>query len=242
MHAYHLDINTLNYNQGTWEEQVEEECAIKLNQIINQLIAYKPDLTIKFEKVLSKGFAVDKIVEESINCRADIIILNSKGSEGFSDKVAGSVSTNVIESTKTPVLIIPVKIDSIQFKKIVFSFQPEMMDKTNFTFLVKLIKMYQAELIIFSVLGEEVSREDQSKFEQKITKRIEEHGFYQFQLEFVQGDDIIQELEKYSSNHPIDLLVMVRGKKNFWEKMFKKGNTRKMAAQIEFPLMIMQEN
>lgn len=140
MHAYHLDLHIQASNQATWEEQVLREYDIKLDHIIKQLIDYKPDLTVKFEKVLSKGFAVDTIIEESVKCQSDLVVLNSKGSSGFADKVAGSISTNVIESVQIPVLILPKQVEAIQFKNIVLSCLPELIDKTEFTLLVNLTK------------------------------------------------------------------------------------------------------
>src|SRR5690606_8819907 len=150
-----LDLNAQNNNLENWEENVRKEQDAKLDHLISQLIEYKSDQNVKFEKLISKGFAVDKMIEDSSIYQADLIVLNSKGSSGFADRVAGSISTNVIESTQTPVLIIPVDTESIKFDNIVVSCQPEMIDKTDFKFLGNLARLYHSKLTCLTLLSEE---------------------------------------------------------------------------------------
>jgi nucleotide-binding universal stress UspA family protein len=241
MHAFHLDLKAQNSNLENWEENVRKEHDAKMDLLISQLIDYKPDSNVKFEKLISKGFAVDRIIDDSADSKADLIVLNSKGSSGFADKVAGSISTNVIESTQTPVLIIPVDSEAIRFDNVVVSCQPEMIDKTDFKFLGNLANLYQSKLTCLTLLSEEEIEKERSNLTQKLETKAKEFDLLAYQHVFWEESTVDHDLDQYVHENKSDLLVMVRGKKNFWEKMFNKGNTRKMTAKISYPLLILQE-
>lgn len=91
------------------------------------------------------------------------------------------------------------------------------------------------------MLEGDLSQDGEIELEQILNRQFELLAFDQFKTEYLKGEDIEQDLDQYLSKNNTDLLVMVRGKKNFWEKIFHKGNTRKMAANNNYPLLVLQE-
>ncbi|MDX5325364.1 MAG: universal stress protein [Bacteroidota bacterium] len=83
-------------------EQLKEEHE-RLSEIKEQVLAKG----LNCESLLIQGPTVQTLVDEAQKLKADLILV-AKHSRGFIEKlILGSTTKNLVESTKTPVLVIP---------------------------------------------------------------------------------------------------------------------------------------
>lgn len=93
--------------QGRANEIREEH--VHLQQIAHQL----RNRNIETEPLLLQGDPADLILQKARNLKCDLIIIGKHGSGGVFDVLLGSVSKQVLNKASIPVLLVPVKDDSI---------------------------------------------------------------------------------------------------------------------------------
>lgn len=109
----HVADEYFNTTGETVINYVEYEKAIKEQgqSILNKLKKQAQDAGVKAESKLIEIVEyspriADKILEESIACKADLIVIGTHGRRGFSRFILGSVAEGVIRMATIPVLLI----------------------------------------------------------------------------------------------------------------------------------------
>ena len=61
---------------------------------------------------------------------------------------------------------------------------------------------------------------------------------YSFQKHTIYGNDTIEQLQKYSDEKQIDLMVFASKHRNFWQNLLHKSITENMALSTTIPIMV----
>ncbi|MHB1947901.1 MAG: universal stress protein [Gammaproteobacteria bacterium] len=95
----------IDYEQ--YEKAIREQGQLILNKL--EGLAYKAGVKVESKLIEIVDYSPrisDKIVEESISWKADLIVIGTHGRRGFSRFILGSVAEGVIRTATIPVLLI----------------------------------------------------------------------------------------------------------------------------------------
>lgn len=188
--------------------------------------------------LLAEGSPIKELLVLEEEEKPDLLIVGMKESEALSDFIFGSVITDLIKETQTPVLVIPEKCVFKKPKKIAFAFDFEVEAEFKMHAAVKeLIRVFDSEILILNIIKpEQKILPDNKTAEFNIEKYFEnyKHVYY-----FIQDNDLINGLKEFVATNEIDMLTMFPHKQNLLEKIFEESKTKQMAFNTVGPLLIL---
>lgn len=118
----------------------------------NVLAALASDIhrKIKVKPVIieEEGYVPERILNNAINCKCDLIVMGAYGSSGYRNGYIGSNTYSVVKFAPCPILIIPGGSRTAAFNRPLFPVRPLMPNFKNYDFL----KDYVAESsVIFKI-------------------------------------------------------------------------------------------
>ncbi len=193
------------------------------------------------ERVVSIGFPVEEIVRQSITEHFDLIIMGTTGEKGFLEKLFGSVSTSVAQRAKCPVMMVPDKVQFKGFKRILYAFDYDSTNENTIRKLLDIAGLFKSEVHFIHVTEEEASRD----FD--IMKKRLEDIFQKDEPNFpcciskIEGHSVVNSLNDYANKNRIDLIVLVRPQRSFWENIFHRSITKSMTLNTNIPILVLKD-
>lgn len=186
------------------------------------------------------SYLTDAIYTECEQKDIDLIVMGTRGDHDKIEHLIGTRSTDIIETSKVPVIVIPETTKTFEPKTI--GFASDLSEVRNFEKL-KLIsnfaELYNASVMVFSIV------DDPDKLTAKDHKTLKEFADrfkdYNCSARTVHGDSIIDGIKSFLKSHELDMLVMMPKKHSFFEKLFKKSVTKNIAIDIDIPLLSFHE-
>lgn len=194
-----------------------------------------------YETIATMGLGVDEIVDMTKTRDIDMIIMGTKGASGLKEVVLGSIAGDVIAKVKCPVLAIPedATLDGLPIQKILYATDFDISEMPAYKQLVSFARMFNSEILFLHV--SKVAFPDQSGESNKAVEfltdleKASEYKNYKY-LHYY-SEDVDEGIHQYVENHDIDMIAMVTHKRNFFEKIFSRSKTKKMAFHTHTPLL-----
>ena len=232
-HAYHVPMRVVSGSVAAMPASGEELEAEEIKKLRNYTEAIKRQFpATMIGNVVKAGFAVEEIVDFSADNQVDLVIMGTSGEGGRNDGM-GSIATNVMQQSKTPVLVVP---EGARFKtnpKIALAYDfsgvanPGVLD-----ILHDLVKAFGTELMIVDVLRRE--NDEHGKREDAIERLVADigHSFY-----FPVSNDPAEEVLHFIDENDIDILAIIPHKHGFFERLMRDSFTRRVALHSHIPLL-----
>lgn len=191
---------------------------------------------LSIEKEVLIGFAVDEITKASHDF--DLIVMGKTGESGFLDNIFGRVSGGVAQKARRPVILVPNGAEFQGIKHILYASNYESADEEMIEEIKDFNDPFKAFIHFVHVNKGEGDQFEKSK--EEIFEELFEDGepAFPFEIEEIQGESIVESLNEYAHANAIDLIVMVNCKRNFWQQLVHKSQTKKMASRSDLPLMV----
>lgn len=214
--------------------QMERDETERLNEEAD-LLRGNSDVIIECKAM--SGFAVDEISVIEQKEKPDLIVMGLKPTGTISEFVFGSITTDVVKNTQTPVIIVPEATKFKMIEKIVFASDLKMeYEMTMHEPLKDLLDCFNSKISILNVVKEQADKigKDDGVSGRRIEKYFEnrEHMYH-----FMENNDIIAGISEFIVTSDIDMITMIPQKHNLIERLFKESNTQKMAFQVDIPLL-----
>ena len=176
-------------------------------------------------------FNINKVCKEEA---VDLIVMGTKGATGLKETFLGSTTGSVMSNTTVPVLGIPAEAEFRAVRNIGFTTQYKDKDNDAIREAIIIAKKYDARIHCLYIK----SNEDPIDIEERIAEwkmfykedNIEFHNFI--------DDDKEQAILEFIEDHFIDLLIMRTHKRGFFEGLFHRSLTKKMAYHTNVPLLV----
>ncbi len=183
------------------------------------------------------GFAVDEIAVIEQQEKPDLIVMGLSHSGKISEYLFGSIATDVVKNTQTPVIIVPESVPFKEIRKIAFASDLKMeYEMTMHKPLEDLINAFHSSISILNVVKEQDNKigKDDGVSGRRIEKYFEnkEHVYH-----FLENNDIIAGICEFIISQDIDMITMIPQKHNLIERIFKESNTKQMAFHVDIPLL-----
>lgn len=192
---------------------------------------------VKMRNILLYGDLVYNINKVCIEEKIDLIVMGTKGATGLKETFLGSSTASVIANTKVPVLGIPAEAEYHPIKNIAFTTQYKDKDNDALAKTLDIARKFKASVLCLYIKNPDDPADiDERINEWKIFYRDENIDFFN-----IAGDHIEQTILDFAENQKVGLLVMRTHKRGFFESLFHRSLTKKMAYHTKIPLLVFHE-
>ncbi len=208
------------------------------NNIHKEFKELKEKLPLLKEKkatlVVSYGNLVDEMNRWIDQEQIDLVIVSNHGGD-FLTNILGSNTVKVIQHAHCPVLSVPEHSSFHPYQRIAWAVDLKQIHPGTWNYLTTFVQSFQAHLDIVHV------REKSKKYE-----RLPEtmySGWHAFPHRFftIFSSDIEKGIEEHIDSYKNDLLVLLPHAHPFFDRLFQKSITRRVAYQAMIPLLTIHE-
>ncbi|TSA58964.1 MAG: hypothetical protein D4R41_03385 [Sediminibacterium sp.] len=170
---------------------------------------------------------------------ADIVVMGITGGGAVTETLIGSNAVSVSQHSKLPVIIVPPNSVFEKINKLVLACDFEQVEETTpMKPLTKLLEITGAELHVLHVNTPSKHVIDHS-FENMILDRLLKE--FSPTYHFIENESFTAGINSFSEKNKIDLIITMPKKHGFFDSLFKKSHTKKLAFHSHLPLMVMHD-
>ena len=219
----------------TLDQVIQENTEEDLNELLNRVKKKISDEVVLKHKIY-KGSAKKLIVDHARKEGFDLIIMGTQGSSNVRNLFVGSTTKAVFKSSSIPVLAIPENsMTSSLGKSFLLALDNEVIEnEQSFNIIKALYNIYKPVLKVYHVDRSEDILPIDPIVDQYLPGLIEE-------IIIERNKKIIDCIKKFVVDNEISLLIMLRRKKSWWEKLFIKGFTEEEFYRTRIPMLILPE-
>lgn len=196
---------------------------------------------VKYNYVLREGLPEEEIIAYAKEYHPTLIVMGTRGKSKKDMDLIGSVTGEVIEVNKVPILAIPenVPFDNLgEAKNIAFATSFNQRDLVAFDEFMEIIKEYDFNIHLFNI---STSKDEWNEIrltgvneyfkkqypDAKITHTVLADG------------DLLLAIEKFVRDKQIDVIALSTHRRNILARMFNPSIARKMLFHTDTPLLVM---
>lgn len=191
------------------------------------------------QTALIEGETTDVIIDKSKKADTLYVIMGNRGKHMGAARLFGSVSSVVAQNAACPVILIPPGTRYKPMEQVLFATNYESVDEQAIEQITNLANTYRASLH-FVHISERKEVEDFTETMDQIVQQVFHHGDPAFSLSIdnIHAERIIDGLYDYSRANDIDLIVVVNRERSFIKNIMGKSITQKIAADLEYPVLV----
>lgn len=223
-------------------EKVKENIQ-KLCNTIDNKISSGEFPSVNYSYVLREGLPEEEIVTFAKEYKPSLIIMGTRGKDQKDADLIGSVTAEVIEMSKTPLMAIPQNTsfyDLKNVKKIAFLTNFSQRDLISFDLLTKLLKPYKLHVSLTYIAQKKSDKWDEIKLEGIRSYFSKQYPNVQLDYDIIESEDMLKSLDEYIKNNGIDILALTTSKRNVFARMFSPSISRKMLFHSDTPLLVLR--
>ena len=237
----HIDVvHTYDYIRKTGhlksiENILHEDARKDMDQLLAGIFPLlEPNCTMG--SYIAQGKPEDIITRKASRQDYDFIVMGTQGSSNAMEVFLGSTALAVIRKADTPVIVVPSDATFEVMEDIVFcvdklplSYRPNTLAP-----IPTIADQFGAHIHLLHV-----GPVDEDWSEDQIENTVLQNSDYSFNN--VDSDNVFEVINSYADEVSADLIVMVRRKKSFFQKLMEGSHTKKELFQTNKPLMVLKE-
>lgn len=239
LHVRQMPMIDATYPADTYQlfaseiEEVENENRKKLEQSL----AGKTTASYEFFSIM--GFVADEVVAHAEEHGIDLVIMGTTGASGIAEVLVGSNAASVIGKAVVPVLVIPPAHGYKEINHILYSTdfnEPEFPAVSRMMFFAEL---YDAKISVLHVKTEyDKYFNSENNF---FVRNKEQFSKNEINIINVEEGDVSDTIDRYVDQLNIDLLVMAKHNRSFFDRLFHRSLSKKMAYHSKLPLLVVNK-
>lgn len=211
----------------------KEDLAILVGDVSKHVKTTQP---IKTKIVKGNSFH-DTVKREARKLRTGLIVMGTRGASGLRKYVLGSNTTSVIEVSHVPVLAVPELGDFKNFRNVVYASDLTHIEKELRT-LIPYLEKFDSVVHLIHIAS---SSKEVSAVEKKIDSVVQRSGYKNVIVRVIVNKKIDEAIDHYVETTKADLLAMFTHDPTFYEKLFNRSMTRKMAFHSKVALLAFKQ-
>lgn len=192
---------------------------------------------IKMRNVLLYGDLIYNINKVCKDEAIDLIVMGTKGASGLKETFLGSTTGSVIANATVPVLGIPAEAVYRPVKNIGFTTQYRDKDSDAMVKALDIARKFGAAIQCLYI----TNNDDPSDIEERMAEWKMYYKHENIAFNNISGSDIEQAILNFVDEQQLDMVIMRAHKRGFFEGLFHKSLTKKMAYHTTVPLMIFHD-
>jgi nucleotide-binding universal stress UspA family protein len=221
---------TLRLKGSTREllETFKRRCHDLVDEVSAEMMATRP-----VSCRVSRGAFGETIRKESKKLKSGLIVMGTRGASGLKKTVLGSNTASLIGDSHIPVLAVPEQGDFKSFRNVIYASDLKNLDQ-ELLILIPYVKRFGSTVHVLHIV-DDASKIESAEAEIEIV--VKKMGYKDIVTLVTFDPDIDGAIDQYISVSGADLLAMFTHEPSFYEKIFDKSFTRRMAFQSKIPLL-----
>ncbi len=186
------------------------------------------------EANIYQGDASQRVAAYAKDSGADLIITGTSGSSAVEEIFLGSTTLAIIRQATVPVLAIPKDAGYRTPKRLVMAIDGVPMDAETVDPMVALAKVFGSDIYVFHADVEEAAPECPDSVSVAL-------GDASFSYHSTVAKKVVPAIHDFTQEVNADVLVMIRRRRNLWQKIFTQSRTKKEFFQTDIPILILHE-
>jgi nucleotide-binding universal stress UspA family protein len=239
LHVKQVPMADVSYPADAYQQFLTELNQLEQLNLKKLEEQYLKNASVKYQYHSAMGFVVDEILDYSTQHEIDLVIMGTTGASGIAELLIGSNAASVIGKSSIPVLVIPPNHAYKNINHILYS-----TDYTEPEEPAVRRMMYIAELYDSKITVVHVKTEYDNYFNAKnnfFVKNKAEFEKHEVNILNLQGEDVAQAIDSCVNDFNIDLLVMAKHKRGFFDRLFHRSMSKQMAYHSKVPLLVVQK-
>lgn len=241
LHTYMPPIYQVEYVFGSpgqigLGDAIKENAINDLKKLRNRLEEQYKNSKHSFKSHICLNTLTAQVSEMVEDEKIDVIVMGTKGAKGAQEILLGTNTVDIIKKAKCPVIAIPPNFEYEVPKEILFPTDYEVdFKKETLDMLLKIAKQNVSSIEVLNVsYGYDLS-EKQQENKEKLDKVLNgiSHLFHDWP-----NQEVIQAINNFQLKHKMNLLVMIRNKHTFVERLFIEPVIKKIGFHITIPFMV----
>lgn len=214
-------------------ESARQELEVLIKTLSEQ---YKSSRPIRYEVVRGAYFP-STLLREARRLHSGLVIMGTRGASGITKAVMGSNTNSVIEVSHIPVLAVPEKADFKGFRNVVYASDLENLEE-ELDILIRYIEKFGSTIHLIHIVppGNPVD-----VVEEKIQAVLNRYSYKNIITLVLVDSNVDTALDNYVEVSKADVLAMFTHEPSFFEKVFDRSTTRKMAFHSRVPLLAFRQ-
>lgn len=240
-----FDLNySYQLNLSKYLQEIEMEARSNLDRLkadLKNFLAAEKITDVKIVRVLMNGQAADEILAYSYKFKPGIIVMGTKGIGKKVSGSVGSVTASIIQKSDFTVFAIPPvnKLSGVSdLKSILFATDFDPSDQVAIEKLIHLVGPLNVRIYCYHIsLGvkkpwEKVKMDDLKAYFGR------EYPNANIEFGIVMSDNLMNGLETFLRNKPIDALAVTTHRRGFFANFFAPSITKRIFSDIPRPLLV----
>jgi nucleotide-binding universal stress UspA family protein len=206
----------------------KKKCQDLVDEVSADLMMEKP-----ISCRVAQGTFGETMRKESKKLKSGLIVMGTRGASGLKKTVLGSNTASLIGESHIPVLAVPEHGDFKSFRNVIYATDLKNLEEELST-LIPYVKRFGSTVHILHIVG---NGDNIESAEAKIDTVVRKMGYKNIVTLVTFDPDIDGAIDHYISVSKADLLAMFTHEPSFYEKIFDKSFTRRMAFQSKIPLL-----
>jgi nucleotide-binding universal stress UspA family protein len=222
------------------EDEMLKGSKADADRLISEVQTEAGEIKISYVSIL--GFPLADMVDKfAIKNKIDFIVMGTKGATGLRKALIGSNAAAVIDKSSIPVMVVPGKAQFDKIQKIVYA-----SDIQNLASEIKMVawfaRFFDASIDVLHVVQGR-TKKDMEELERNMASISKEEQliktakYPKIQFHVLNSKDVSKAVDKFVSDQKTDLLTMFTHQLDFYERLFDKGITRKLAFHSKVPML-----
>ena len=196
---------------------------------------------VKFKMELREGVPEEEIIRFTKQEEPVLIVMGTRGKNQKENDLIGSVTAEVIERSRVPILAIPEGTNLTDFSKLknlAYATNFNQKDLLAFEKLTQLLEPFEFTVHLVHIA---TSAEDAwSEIKLEGIKAYFKKHYPKIQTEYViiQSDDVLVSLDDFIHKNDINVLSLTTHKRNFFTRLFNPSVARKMIFHTDTPMFV----
>ena len=212
----------------------------ELKKIVNRLkLKYGNKLKIEFKSKC--GLIIDEIKDFVKKNKIWLVVMGMHGAGFINEKIIGSITTSLIQSTQFPIIVISKKTTFKVPQKIILATDyNELKTKKALKQFKEFALEFKSHVIVLNVLRNSQIKPtlDEAVASLQLDKALK--GI-KYNIDYIKNNNVINGINKYVKQNNIDMVAMISRQHFILKNLVSEPNTKQMAFHGKTPLFVVHE-
>lgn len=238
LHVKQIPVMDASFPADTYQLFVTELEELERQNVERITTTFLKGAPVKYTFHSTVGFVGDEIVDFSEKNAIDLVVMGTTGASGIQELLIGSNAATVIGKSKIPVLVIPPGHPYKELGHIMYATDYNEPEFPAVSRLFYFAELYQAKVTILHVKTE---YDKYFNSEHNFFTRNKSDISYDFTIINADHMDVTEAIDMYVNDKNADLLVMAKHNRSFFDRLFHRSLSKKIAYHTKVPLLVLNK-
>ncbi len=195
---------------------------------------------VKYSYILREGVPDDEIIAYAKQYPPTLIVMGTRGEGRKKLDLIGSVTAEVIERTKVPLLAIPedITFDNLKdAKHIAFAISFDQQDLITFDHFMKLMKGYTPKIHLFNI---STSKDEWNEIRLTGTREYFKKQYPDIDIDYtvLSDGDLLESIDKFVEEKHVDIITLTTYRRSLITRIFNPSIARRMLFHTNTGLLV----